>query len=196
MRLPQALGLSLALTLGAVGARAADPAAGREKAEVCLACHGANGVSQTPGVPSLAGQPDGFLQWELVFFRNNQRHDPIMEPIAQTLTDEDVRNLGAYISSLPVPALPVPVDTAPDETAGGAALVAQGRCAACHGDKFEGMQAAARLAGQREEYLVKALKDFRSGVRPSTGLAAMTEVAAHMSDENIDAVAHFLARQR
>jgi cytochrome c553 len=195
MRVSHALALSLALTLGVATARAADPAAGREKAEVCLACHGADGVSQTPGVPSLAGQPDGFLQWELVFFRNNQRHDPIMEPIAATLSDEDVRNLGAYLSSLRLPPSTVPADAAPDETAGGAALVAQGHCAACHGDKFEGMQAAPRLAGQREEYLVKALKDFRAGVRPSTGLAAMTEVAAHMSDENIEAVAHFLARQ-
>jgi cytochrome c553 len=196
MRFSCVLALSLALTSGATAVRAADAVAKPEKAEVCLACHGVDGVSQIPGTPSLVGQPDRFIQWELVFFRSGRRHDPIMEPIASTLSDEDVRSLGAYIASLPVPKLPVPPDSAPDETAGGAGLVKQGNCAACHGETFEGLQAAPRLAGQREEYIVKALKDFRSGGRPSMGLAAMTEVAAHMSDENIDAVAHFLARQR
>lgn len=196
MRFSYVLAFSLALTTGATAVRAADAVAKPENAEVCLACHGADGVSQTPGTPSLVGQPDRFIQWELVFFRSGRRHDPIMEPIASTLSDADVRALGAYIASLPISNVPVPPDSAPDETAGGAALVRQGNCAACHGEKFEGLQAAPRLAGQREEYLVKSLKDFRSSGRPSMGLAAMNEVAAHMSDENIEAVAHYLSRQR
>ena len=65
-------------------------------------------------------------------------------------------------------------------------------CAACHTDNFAGKQAAARLTRQREDYLVKALADYRSGARPSTGVAAMNEAAAGLSDPEIAALAHYL----
>jgi len=52
---------------------AADVAAGKEKAEICAGCHGDNGISQTENIPSLAGQPDQFIQWQLVFFRAGTR---------------------------------------------------------------------------------------------------------------------------
>ena len=59
--------------LSAIPAPAADIAAGKEKAEMCVACHGENGISQTENIPSLAGQPDQFIQWQLVFFRSGTR---------------------------------------------------------------------------------------------------------------------------
>src|SRR5215468_10670768 len=86
--------------------RAADVAAVKEKAEVCGACHGANGVSQTENIPSLAGQPDQYLQWQLVFFRAGSRKNEQMQPIVEGLSNEDIRSLGAYFSALTPPKAP------------------------------------------------------------------------------------------
>ena len=75
----------------------------QEKAAVCSGCHGENGISQTENIPSLAGQPDQFLQWQLVFFRAGSRKNEQMQPIAEEITNEDIRNLGAYFAAMTPP---------------------------------------------------------------------------------------------
>src|ERR1022692_2100023 len=94
--------LSVAMICGSV-AHAADTAAVKEKAEMCAGCHGEIGISQTENIPSLAGQPDQFLQWQLVFFRGGARKNEQMRPIAEAIGNEDVRALGAYFASLTPP---------------------------------------------------------------------------------------------
>ena len=79
---------------------AADIAAGKEKAELCVGCHGEGGISQMENTPSLAAQPDLFIQWQLVFFRAGTRKNEQMQPIVEQLNNEDIRNLGAYFASL------------------------------------------------------------------------------------------------
>jgi cytochrome c553 len=179
----------------AADAAQGDPQAGREKAQVCASCHGERGISAMPGVPSLAGQTDQFIQWQLVFFRSGRRENPLMSPIAADLTDEDVRNLGAYFASLPRNADPAKADPEPDADlrSKGQAIAHQYHCAVCHMDNFLGKQAAALIANQRADYLVKALADYRAAARPSVGVAAMTEAASGLSDDEIAALAHFLA---
>ena len=145
-------------------AHAADIAAGKEKAELCVGCHGENGISQTENIPSLAGQPDQFIQWQLVFFRAGTRKNEQMQPIVEQLNNEDIRNLGAYFASLTPPKASKPDDN-PDLSKKGAQAAAGRRCASCHTDTYAGTKAVARIAGQREEYLVKALHDYKSGVR-------------------------------
>lgn len=170
---------------------AADLTAGQEKARLCAGCHGANGVSSMAGIPSLAGQQDQFIQWQLVFFQTERRVNPAMNALAGTLSDDDIRNLGAYFHSLPYntkTSLPNAELAAQGQT-----VAAQHRCASCHTDSFRGERASPAIAGQREDYLVKALKDYRSAERPSVGVAAMTEVAAGLDDSEISAVAHYLA---
>ena len=176
-------------------AGAADIEAGRAKAAACAACHGANGVSTAPAIPSLAGQREKFLQWQLVFFRSGRRENAIMGPIASALSDEDVRDLGAYYASLPLTPPPPP---APDPALrqAGEALAAQHRCASCHTDTWKGKQAAPAIGFQHKEYLAKALSDYRSGARPSVGVAAMTEAASGLSDGDIAALAQYLAAYR
>ncbi len=93
-----ALGLSALASLPAYAA--ADLAAGKEKAEMCAGCHGENGISQTENIPSLAGQPDQFIQWQLVFFRSGARKNEQMQPIVEQINNDDIRNLGAYFASL------------------------------------------------------------------------------------------------
>ncbi|MCK1423619.1 c-type cytochrome [Bradyrhizobium sp. 180] len=182
--------LSLAV-LAFVSAQAADNAAIKEKTAACAGCHGENGISQTENVPSLAGQPDQFLQWQLVFFRAGSRKNDQMQPIVEEITNEDIRNFGAYFSQLAPPK--APEDEDPDLSKKGAQVAAGRRCASCHTDTYAGTKAVARLAGQREEYLVKALHDYKSGQRVGGGVAAMADVAYHMSEEEITAVAHYLA---
>ena len=89
---------------------AADIAAGKEKAELCVGCHGEGGISQTENVPSLAAQPDQFIQWQLVFFRAGTRKNEQMQPIVEQIDNEDIRNLGAYFASLTPPKAPPPSD--------------------------------------------------------------------------------------
>jgi cytochrome c553 len=82
---------------GGTAARAADVEAGKAKAaEVCGACHGENGISQTENIPSLAGQLDQYIQWQLVYFRAGSRKNEQMQPVVEQLNNEDIRNLGAY----------------------------------------------------------------------------------------------------
>ena len=185
------LAASVALALAAVPARAADVAAGKEKAELCVGCHGENGVSQMENMPSLAGQLDQFIQWQLIYFRAGARKNEQMQPIVEQLSNEDIRNLGAYFASLPPPK--AAEDKNPDLSKKGAQAAAGRRCAACHTESYAGDKAAARIAGQRADYLVKALSDYKSGTRSGGAQAAMSEVAHPLSDEEIEALAHYLA---
>jgi cytochrome c553 len=172
-------------------AHAADIAAGKQKAEICVGCHGDNGISQMENIPSLAGQLDQFIQWQLVYFRAGSRKNEQMQPIVEQLNNEDIRNLGAYFASLMPPK--GPKDDNPDLSEKGKQAAAGRRCASCHTDSFAGAKAVARVAGQREEYLVKALHDYKSGVRSGGGQAAMADVAYPLSEEEIEALAHYIA---
>jgi cytochrome c553 len=183
--------LVVALVCGSP-AHAADLAAGKEKAGLCAGCHGENGISQTENIPSLAGQPDQFIQWQLVFFRSGARKNELMQPVVEQINNEDIRNLGAYFASLTPPKASQPDDN-PDLSQKGAQAAAGRRCASCHTDTFAGTKAVARIAGQREEYLLKALHDYKSGIRSGGGGAAMADVAYPLSDEEITALAHYLA---
>jgi cytochrome c553 len=183
--------LSIAVAC-ASSAHAADIAAGKEEAELCVGCHGENGISRTENIPSLAAQPDQFIQWQLVFFRAGARKNEQMQPIVAQIDNNDIRNLGAYFASLDPPKAPAPDDN-PDLSRKGAEAAAGRRCASCHTDTYAGTKAVARIAGQREEYLLKALHDYKSGVRSGGGMAAMADVAYPLSEEEITALAHYLA---
>jgi cytochrome c553 len=193
MKKTRTLSLVLAAAaLSSVGApvRAADISAGKALAEGCTACHGADGVSQTPLTPSLAGQPDEYVQWQLVYFRSGARKSEVMGPITEALSNEAIRNLGAYYASLPPP----PPSATPDALAAtGEKLAVQRRCKSCHADDYNGFRAAARLSGQREDVLVQALREFRSGKRVGSGVASMTEVAYGLTDADMVALSHYMA---
>ncbi len=155
----------------------------KEKAAQCTPCHGETSISQTENTPSLAGQPDLFLQWQLVFFRSGSRKNEVMQPIAEQIN---------YFASLTPPKASAPDDN-PGLSQKGAEAAAGRRCVSCHGDTFAGTKAVARLAGQREEYLVKALHDYKSNLRVGGGVAAMADAAYPLSEEEITALAHYLA---
>lgn len=167
-------------------------ASGKAKAKLCAACHGENGVSTMKLTPSLAGQPDEYVQWQLVYFRSGARKNPIMQPIADTLKNQDIRDLGAYYASLKPPK-PAPTNPSDQLARKGEMIAKQQRCASCHYDKFEGYRSSARLASQREDVLLKALHDFKSGARVGSGVASMGDAVYPLDDEAMKALAHFMA---
>ena len=78
-----------------------DAAAGQAKYATCQGCHGPGGISANPVWPNLAGQKDGYLVKQMKAFRDGARTDPMMSPMAKPLTDEDIENLAAYLSTAP-----------------------------------------------------------------------------------------------
>ena len=89
--------IAFALATGSIHAQA-----GKEKAATCAACHGTTGVSAIANTPSLAGQPEMYLQIQLVLFREKQRNVPEMVPFVEKLTDPDIQELATYFAALPI----------------------------------------------------------------------------------------------
>lgn len=165
-----------------------------QRIELCYVCHGRNGHSQTPLTPSLGGQPSFFVVAQLFLFRDGRRGNVPqgMADAAKPLTNDDLRAFGDYIAQLPPPAPPAgKVDTA--RAVRGAALAREHHCAACHNPDYSGREQMPRLAHQREDYLLKALRDYKSGARIPYG-RGMEEVAAVLSDADFADLAHFLAQ--
>ena len=92
--------LSSALMFLALSASAGDAEAGKAKSAVCVACHGPAGVSSNPLWPNLAGQQEAYLVKQLKDFRDGNRKDPVMAPMAAGLSDDDIANLATYFSGL------------------------------------------------------------------------------------------------
>jgi cytochrome c553 len=162
-----------------------------EMAGSCGACHGPAGRSSMTEVPSLAGQPAYYLTLQLTLFRDQQRQSARMSPIAAALSDSEVRQLSAYFAALP-PA--EPLGGQDKARAGeGERLAQTNHCASCHLATFAGQNQMPRLAGQREDYLLKAMKDYRDGKRPGFD-GTMTEVLHGLSDRDLAALARYLSQ--
>jgi cytochrome c553 len=190
-----ALFAAVAAATSPVAAQAAPPVKPPAIAQTCTACHGAKGISSTRNTPSLAGQPDIFTQYQLVFMRDGGRQAGVMQAIVKNLTDDNIRDLGAYYAALPPPpALATKSEVAID-TEKVTGLLTSRHCDSCHKPDFAGQGESARLAGQRPEYLKKALIDFRTGVRRGRGMGAMIEVSVTLHEQEIDMIAAYLARK-
>ena len=100
MRSSFAIILGVFMTLGSGFSMAGDPAAGKAKSQICVGCHGVNGVSAIPTYPNLAGQKEQYLVASMKAYRDGQRNNPIMSPMAKPLSDTDIANLAAYYASM------------------------------------------------------------------------------------------------
>jgi cytochrome c553 len=159
----------------------------------CLACHGASGVSRTPLTPSLGGQPSFYVIAQLFLFREGRRDNVIMTEMAKGLTDDDLRSLADAIEKLPPPS-PLPSQKADAARfSEGKSIIEKHNCGNCHGADFSGGNNVPRIANQREDYLLKALRDYKSGKRVGYGNAVMPETVSGLDDKELAAAAHFLA---
>ena len=197
---PPAAGQEKAKKAGAAASKAASasvPAAAsyaQRFAGLCAACHGANGRSDMPQTPVLAGQPSLYAITQLYLFREGRRSNEAMTAVAKTFTDDDMRGFADFIGTLPPVPAPPPA-TAPNaaRVAKARALAEQHKCVYCHGADFGGGQQVPRIAGQREDYLQASLRGFRSGTRPGY-TQAMTAAVSQIPVEDLDTLAYYLAR--
>jgi cytochrome c553 len=185
-----ALGATLA-TAPAVGQPASAGYAERFAAG-CAACHGAQGVSVLPLTPSLAGQPSFYAITQLFLFREGRRDNDAMLAVAKTLTDNDLRGFSDFIGKLPAPAVAPAAVGGDPRAARGAVLANRLRCTGCHGSDLAGGKQVPRLAGQREDYLLHALRGFRAGTRIGYS-AAMSEALAGTVPDELEDLAYYLA---
>jgi cytochrome c553 len=160
------------------------------KAQVCAACHGANGNSKNPMYPTLAGQNSRYIYLQLKDFKEGRRHDPQMDPMAAPLTREDMLALADYFSKQ---------KPAPSGFKADAAKVAAGKkksdevlCPMCHLGEFAGQNEIPRVAGQQYDYVKKQLADFKAK-RRTNDAGNMTSVAGTLSDADIDNLAQYIA---
>jgi cytochrome c553 len=179
---------------GVVSASAQDASRGAQlAAQSCVNCHGADGRSQLEDIPSLAGQPADFITIQMILFREGIRQVPAMTPFAANLPDRDIEDLAAFFASLPSGA---PEDRRPRDAAlaaAGQALIGPRNCAVCHLPDFRGRNQVPRLAGQREDFLARTMREYRDGRRVGAD-TQMNGAVAGLPDADIAALAHFLAQ--
>ncbi len=173
-------------------------AAGREVFASCASCHLADAGGRPDGaIPRLAGQRASFLEARLHALREGSLYLPVMTPFARALTDVEIRQVSAYLSSLP---RPTPVGIAPgtprEEMELGAQIYAE-RCRVCHAVDGAGQlaQNAPRICGQHEAYLVRRLNEM-VGVDRRSAETAMSTIAEALSAEERRVVSEHLARLR
>jgi cytochrome c553 len=206
----------------AQGAQAATPAAppddpfkdgdvarGTAKAAVCSACHGPNGSSTSPDWPRLAGQSAVYIVEQLRLFRAGIRDNPVMKPLASTLSDQDIDDLAVYYEAQ----TPTGLEADPSFWQAGEALYLRGdrahdvpACVACHGPVGRGNLAAGypALRAQQSVYVVKQLNDYKSGGRYTGANAAaasrngamMFTIAPRLTPEQMRDVASYVQGMR
>jgi len=191
------VGVAFAAEAPIAGSAAGSAERGQAKAAPCVACHGVNGNSVNPVWPNLAGQHETYIKRQLTAFKNDVRQDPLMTAMAKPLSDEDVADLGAFFSTQ----APTGLEAEPSKVALGQRLFRGGdpktgvaACGSCHGPGGDGNPAAgyALIRGQHAPYLAAQLKAYRSGTRQTDPNQMMRNVAAAMTDEQIDAVAAYI----
>ena len=178
--------------------------AGYAKAITCTACHGAAGNSVNPLWPNIAGQSASYILAQLQAFKpdtagKSLRSDPLMTPQSMMLSDQDMRDLAVYFESLPAAAMavadPAKVDKGQALYRGGDTASSAAACLACHGPTGRGNPAAnyPALQGQHAMYTAKQLRDYAAETRTSDGKTRiMRDIAARLSDDDINAVASYV----
>jgi cytochrome c553 len=162
---------------------AADP-------QLCAACHGLEGNSVIPSNPSLAAQPEQFVSIQLYQFREGNRKDAQMTPMAANLSNKEMNELAAYFSKQKAAA--ASHKTAPENAAAGAKLAQQLNCVQCHGPALRGQEHIPRLAGQQYEYLLAQLRKFKAQTRGDFD-GFMTQIAQPLNDKDIEILVDYAA---
>jgi len=199
------------------GAQAAAPlfpfthgkvADGATKTALCTGCHGPNGNSLSPDWPRLAGQSAVYIDEQLHLFRAGVRNNPVMMPLAATLSDQDIDDIAVYYEAQ----TPSGLEADPGTWKNGEALYLAGdpehgvpACVACHGPVGRGNLAAGypALRAQQGAYVAKQLNDYAHGTRyngnPATASrngVMMLGIARQLTPEQIRDVAAYVQGMR
>lgn len=179
-------------------AQEGDAAAGQSKSAVCATCHGADGNSQIPMNPKLAGQSYSYLLKQLNDYKSGARENAVMSGMVATLSEQDMADLAAWYSSQEVTLGGVD----PEQLELGESLYRYGNsevgvaaCSACHGPKGKGVATAGfpSLSGQHSEYTLTQLEYFRSGARANDDNAMMRMTVERLTDAELEALASYVS---
>jgi cytochrome c553 len=163
--------------------------AGKAAAAACAGCHGEAGISKTPGTPSLVGLDPKYFVAAMKAYKNGQRKNDIMKPMASAVADADLDNIALYYALLKPARAPTP---APGDRAAGKAAAAA--CAGCHGDVgVSGSATTPSIAGQDAQYFAAALKAYKDGLRSED---TMKSLAASLDERAVRNIAAFYAAQQ
>ncbi len=158
-----------------------DPDAGEPQTAICGSCHGARGISQDPLVPNLAGQEPTYLLNAIKAYRDNERSH---EEMVTDQTDEEIENIAAFYS--------VQAADSVAET-GEPAVEVIAKCDRCHGQTAgQSTMVVPSLKGQKQEYLLRVMKEYRDGDR---GSSMMHKMSAGYSDELLEEIATHYSSQ-
>jgi cytochrome c553 len=161
-----------------------------EKAQLCAACHGENGIPQQTSTPVIWGQYQGYLYLVLRDYKSGARKNDIMSPLAQTLERDDMMALALYFSQKRWPDLQQP-QAPPDVATRATRVNASVGCTGCHQGAYQGEGTQPRLAGQSREYMQQTMLDFRTRARGNN--PGMTDLMLAISDDDIAALAQYMA---
>lgn len=195
----QALLVALCM-IGAAAADGGDPIAGKTKSEICQGCHGEDGISVNPMCPNLAGQFTRYLEKQIRDFQREKRVDPIMTGMASGIAEtQDAQDIAAYFSSRKrmagKPIKSALADKGKEIYLGGNPETGLYACVNCHGENGKGKSATNNvfpvIGGQTKDYIMKQLRDLRSGERHNDPAGMMGNIAKKLSDEEIEAVAEY-----
>lgn len=187
---------------GAAAEATAGSTVGAEQVKpLCAACHGAQGVSSIPNIPSLAGQPKVFIENQLVMIREGLREVPAMAGMLDKLGDADLTSLANWYAGLKLEG-PAGPDAQASVTrasltrnAAGATMAKQALCGTCHLPTYLGQSQVPRLAGQREDYLQQTMVLMRDGKAVGRD-SIMSSTLRGMSDEQLRDLAHYFSNLR
>jgi cytochrome c553 len=182
--------------LGPPSARAQADAATMAKAtaeQVCSNCHGMHGEPLAPQIPILSGQSARYIYIELRDFKIGRRTDPIMSPIAEKLSKEEMLGLADYFAAQPAVGADFKAERA--RVVKGAAKAEETLCTMCHLGGLKGQNEIPRLAGQQPEYVLRQLRAFKARQRSNDG-GNMQSVAQTLSDDDIVNLTHYIADLR
>jgi cytochrome c553 len=187
-------GRSLALLLAAALLLSGDALAQSptlpERIAQCGGCHGEDGNSKLENIPSLAGQPSFFTLNALILMREGVRKVEAMAPFVKGLKDAEIQALAEHYEKLPARPSGEAIDPALAER--GATIAVQRRCESCHLPTLAGQQQMPRLAKQRIDYMVHAMKQYLTDSRSGAD-TAMTAAIFGLRDEELAALAHWAA---
>lgn len=194
--------LGVLFASGTAAAPEGDPEAGRAKSAPCAGCHGPDGNSVVPINPKLAGMPEAYIVAQLKAFKEGRRQDPVMSGMAAPLSEQDMRDIGAFYERQKLGG-----DTAGDDRLRhlllgerlyfrGNAQTGMAACVGCHGKDGRGLEAEPSippLRGQHADYVYKMLKAFKGGLRSNDAEQMMRLIAERMSDKEMRALAVYVS---
>jgi len=160
------------------------------KAGSCIGCHGPNGNSTMPGIPSLAAQNSLFIYLQLRDFQEGRRHNDMLTPMTAGLSKDDMREIADYYSKQKLSSKGFKADA--EKAKLGKAKADETLCAMCHLGEFVGQNEIPKVAGQNYDYVVKSLTDFKAKTRTNDA-GNMTSVASTLSAADIENLAHYIA---